>query len=310
MARLKGSRWQGDRTVDGTRQRKLFDTKAAAEAWEQGVEPVLRPRLEDVAEAVFQRRWANGNNVKSVRGHLSELFDFFAPGCDIATINTAAVERFKSYLLLERGNAGATVNRKLATLSSILDHARRLGYLDRMPELDYEDEGEGRTRFLTDREVAEFRAGGIFCEWRRVFDFLLATGCRYSEMANMVINEPAWETDPWTVTFKDTKNGKDRIVPLTVAARACLEPDNTLRQIPYDTFHRQWQLIKALSSMKDDPEVTPHVLRHTCASRLVKAGVPIYTVARWLGHRSVRTTERYAHLSVSDFNDAVAALER
>ena len=42
--------------------------------------------------------------------------------------------------------------------------------------------------------------------------------------------------------------------------------------------------------------VHPHMLRHTFASHAVMIGVPIRRVQRWLGHASVATTERYAHL--------------
>lgn len=49
---------------------------------------------------------------------------------------------------------------------------------------------------------------------------------------------------------------------------------------------------------------SPHVCRHTCASWLVQAGVPLYDVRRQLGHSSMAVTERYAHLA-PDVHDAV-----
>lgn len=55
------------------------------------------------------------------------------------------------------------------------------------------------------------------------------------------------------------------------------------------------------------PWARVHDLRHTYASRLVRAGVPIYTVRDLLGHQSVTTTERYSHLSGSA-HDAVRAV--
>ncbi len=42
---------------------------------------------------------------------------------------------------------------------------------------------------------------------------------------------------------------------------------------------------------------TFHVLRHTFASWLVMDNVPLYTVSKWLGHSSIKVTERYAHLA-------------
>jgi site-specific recombinase XerD len=53
----------------------------------------------------------------------------------------------------------------------------------------------------------------------------------------------------------------------------------------------------------------PHVLRHTYASRLVMAGVDLRTVQELLGHKDIKQTLRYAHLSPSHKRAAVEALE-
>lgn len=48
-----------------------------------------------------------------------------------------------------------------------------------------------------------------------------------------------------------------------------------------------------------------HTLRHTCATRLLRAGVPIHIVQRLLGHSTLATTERYSHPTDSDVADAL-----
>jgi site-specific recombinase XerD len=55
-------------------------------------------------------------------------------------------------------------------------------------------------------------------------------------------------------------------------------------------------------------DVSAHTLRHTCASRLVQAGVSLYEVRQLLGHSSITVTERYAHLAPSSLDRAVAVL--
>ena len=55
-------------------------------------------------------------------------------------------------------------------------------------------------------------------------------------------------------------------------------------------------------------DVTPHVLRHTFASRLAMAGVDLRTIQELGGWRSLKMVERYAHLSPSHKAEAVERL--
>jgi integrase/recombinase XerD len=52
--------------------------------------------------------------------------------------------------------------------------------------------------------------------------------------------------------------------------------------------------------------ITPHVLRHTCAMRLLRAGVDCSVIALWLGHESYETTQVYLHADLSVKERALA----
>lgn len=74
---------------------------------------------------------------------------------------------------------------------------------------------------------------------------------------------------------------------------------------PHNFTNRQWRQAVRLAKI---PGATPHALRHTYASRLVTAGVPIRRVQKLLGHASVTTTERYAHLADDGYAEVRSAL--
>ena len=56
----------------------------------------------------------------------------------------------------------------------------------------------------------------------------------------------------------------------------------------------------------DAKKVTPHVLRHTAAMRLLQAGVDTSVIALWLGHESVETTQIYLHADLAIKERALA----
>jgi integrase/recombinase XerD len=55
--------------------------------------------------------------------------------------------------------------------------------------------------------------------------------------------------------------------------------------------------------------VSPHSLRHTCATHLLRAGVDINTIRAWLGHVSLNTTNIYAEIDLEMKAKALASCE-
>ncbi|MGH9391188.1 MAG: tyrosine-type recombinase/integrase, partial [Vicinamibacteria bacterium] len=53
-------------------------------------------------------------------------------------------------------------------------------------------------------------------------------------------------------------------------------------------------------------KLTPHMLRHSCATHLLKGRADIRHIQRLLGHQSLQTTERYTRVEVSDLRKVIA----
>lgn len=222
--------------------------------------------------------------------------------------------------ILKQGKTAATVNRRMSLLKVVLRHCLQKGDLTGMPAFPESlQENNIKERYLTvDEEatilewlkaksMAEAYTPGAEPEWmymRALAIVLLDTGCRLTEALTIT------KTDGKVVHLKygTTKNNKARVIPLTPRASKSLELMLANRfhgKVDNDWVGHRWMLVRRECKVED---VNIHVLRHTCASRLLAAKVDLYTVSKWLGHSSVKITERYAHLQSGALEQAAAAL--
>ncbi len=85
--------------------------------------------------------------------------------------------------------------------------------------------------------------------------------------------------------------------------------DRVCFDIPKSELRHSWDRVRGGMMLTEDKAFTPHVCRHACTSRLVKAGGSLPVVRQWLGHSNIQTTMRYSHLFPKDLMNAAKALE-
>lgn len=234
---------------------------------------------------------------------------FYGAGKSAAAIDINEVDRFITSLTAI-GNSGGTINRKLAALSKMLKFAKQRGLIAEQPHIARQQESEGRLRWLTweedEKAIAALMLAGHI-DLAHLTGFLLDTGARVGEA--LALKPADYSTKPGgVVTFLVTKGGKPRSVPLTDRARMALAA-GPFSAIDYWRYRAAWDAArKRLGPTFGD--VVIHTLRHTCASRLVQGGMDLHRVMRWMGHKDIKTTLRYAHLAPKDLHEGAALLVR
>jgi len=135
----------------------------------------------------------------------------------------------------------------------------------------------------------------------------LFTGARYRELTLTRVRDVDIEMSQ--VTFTETKSGNDRDVPLNVEGARHFKKliknkkpaDFVFLRDNGDHWRKsqQFRLMRTASkAAKFDRPVNFHQFRHTYASALAKAGVPMRTIQELLGHSDMRiTVQHYAHLT-------------
>jgi integrase len=154
-------------------------------------------------------------------------------------------------------------------------------------------------------------------DFRALVAGALLTGCRYGELAAMTAQD--FNPDGGNVRVRKSKGGKPRYVWLTeegqkfFAALSAGKPSNSHVFVrdngrAWAKSEQQRPLQTACEAGRVDPPINFHGLRHTYASRLVMAGVPLKVVADQLGHADTRMVEKhYGHLAPSYVADTVRA---
>ena len=214
----------------------------------------------------------------------------------------------------------STANRVLTILKAALNYAYREG---RCPSDDawrtvraFREVDAARLRYLSDDEARRL-TNACLPDFRALVIGALLTGCRYGELASMIVRD--FNPDAGTLQVRRSKGGKPRHVVLAkegrdfVAALAAGHPGSArlfLRDDgkPWAKAEQQRPLSAACAAARIDPAVNFHSLRHSYASRLVMRGVPLSVVAAQLGHADTRMVEKhYGHLAPSYIAETVRA---
>jgi len=166
------------------------------------------------------------------------------------------------------------------------------------------------------REDAEVYATAEFFDYLEPMVLLsLNTGIRKGELFSLEWQDIDLDTKTMTLRACNTKASKGRTIPLNAEALEALQhwrnqTDSNQHVFsnngkPFTTVKKAWAAVLHDSGIKN---FRWHDMRHTFASDLVIAGIPLNTVRDLMGHSDIKMTLRYAHLSDNSRADAVAML--
>ena len=291
-------------------------TRLLAEASEDGKSLCRTTTIKDAVDRTYKIRWRDTKAERTSMINARLLVKYFGPNTKLTEISTNLVNAMVEDLKAQ-GLSNATVNRKLACLSVVLQVAEDCGYRTGKPVLTRRKEYRGRERFVSPDE--ELRMTQILEQWgkldhRDAVITLIDTGMRTGELFKIQAQDVDFHKGKYgVITIWRTKNDHPRAVPMTrrvselIKVRLKTKAHPTDRVFPFDQYWLRhiWDKMKRFMELHNDKQFVPHILRHTCASRLIQRGVPLMMVQKWLGHESIQSTMRYSHLAPNALFDLV-----
>lgn len=234
------------------------------------------------------------------------------------------IERFKA-AALEEGTAAKTINNRLTVLRRLYAVAKEWGRVAAVPTIRWLKTPEPEFDFFDAAESARLVEGADAGQWRCMVLVALRTGLRVGELialrwddVDLVTRRIVVRKNMSRGVIGTPKGGRSREVELSPAAVASLRelpsrfagalvfPGEDGRHLTRNACkHPLWRACRRAGLRR----VGWHVLRHSTASQLVMAGVPMRAVQELLGHRDIKQTMRYSHLSPDVRSNAVALLD-
>jgi len=283
-----------------------------------------RPQEDRTFREMMEKYLGEYSILKTPHGQLRDrsasvhLLGFFGDTL-LKAITPPLIVDYKS-MRRKKGVKPATIERELCIMKRAFNLAiREWEWVDRNPvaRVSKERFNNQIDRWLSAEE--EERLLGASPVWlREIIVFALNTGMRQGEILDL--RWPYVDLSRRTATVMRSKNGDRRTIPLNGQAMEALKARGKVRHIKSDYVFaskvgsrlEKRNLARAFYLAMDRAVVENfrfHDLRHTFATRLAQAGVDIYTIAKLLGHKDIRMTQRYAPHCTESLRGGVDVLE-
>jgi integrase len=251
---------------------------------------------------------------------LESFKTYFGGETSLAEITAARISEWKGQRLGTKSRQTgevlslASVNRPLSVLRALLRTARdEWDVLPDVPRIKLERGERARLRWITPEE-----AQGLLgeCQASRnkdladLVEFALFTGLRQAEMLGL--DWQRTDRSRGVILARETKNGKDREIPLNERADAVLlrrgprESGLVFGARSFDHFRTAWEHAVERAKIVD---FHFHDLRRTFASWAVQRGVTLPELKDLLGHSSLAMVLIYAHLGPQHLRSAISRLD-
>ena len=224
-----------------------------------------------------------------------------------------------------------TIARKVAAIRTFYKFLFRERYIDTNPAISLSAPKRPKSlpKFLTPDEVEKI-LNNVKIETpagfrnRVILELLWATGMRVSELSNLNFGDLNLEENEIRVFGKGAKErivlvsdrAKDYLNQYINTARKLIAPEYNTGEINDDTplfinntgYRLQNKTIRkvineTVEKIELPKKVTPHVFRHSFATKLIENGADLRVVQELLGHAGISNTQIYTHISMKHMKD-------
>ena len=270
--------------------------------------------LKDAYMQTVRECWSRAKSGGHSAAVAQRVLQYFNPSLLLTDITRTEIAEMEEHFRAQ-GNTNATINRKLSALSKMLNVAYEHGWLKGLPVIHQHKEGVGRIRYFSVEEERTFLT--LLKEWGKMdahdyLSVLLDTGMRPGEL--LALHKQDINFTQNLVHIWMNKTDHPRSLPMTRRVRDILFTRTVTQPKPFPFrekwLEHVWNRVRLIMGLEEDEQFVIYACRHTCATRLLQRGFSLPELQKWLGHKSLAMTMRYAHLSPTALLKGAALLEQ
>jgi integrase/recombinase XerD len=271
----------------------------------------LRQRM---LEELQRRNYATGT-VRLYLQHVAAFAQHFHRSPD--QLGAEEIRRYQLFLIQEKKLAWSSYNQIVCALRFFYAKTLKRAFL--LQDIPFPRQQQRLPLILSREEVARILTAPPHLKSRALLMTIYAAGLRRSEVARLRVSDI--DSARMTITVHQGKGQKDRVVMLSPVLL------DTLRQYWRHAKPKQWlfpgetpgQPISgndifmvfhnAVRRAGITKKLSPHSLRHCFATHLLESGTDLRTIQMLMGHRSLKTTARYLHVSQQQVRATASPLD-
>jgi site-specific recombinase XerD len=227
------------------------------------------------------------------------------------------IREYQLFLIHEKKLAWSTYNQIVCALRFFYIKVLKRSFM--LTDIPFTRKQQKLPSILSQQEVAQLLTTPTHLKTRALLMLIYSAGLRRSEAAHLLVSDV--DSERMTITIRQGKWQKDRIVMLSPVLLQILQqywryehpkvwlfPGATPGQ-PISGNDVYGVFKNALRRAGITKPVSPHSLRHGFATHMLEAGVDLRTIQALLGHRSLKTTSRYLHVSPQQLRATASPLD-
>lgn len=307
--------------------RKKFDNQEYNRRHDEYIRPVSTGMIEQLEifrdTEVPRSRTGRPKSKKTIQRYkaIPDRFIKWLNASGFKNYSDMSEERMLSFfdsLQVDAGSA-STITKYRQLLNNFFDWSIKKKYCNKSPmgEIVNPKREEKAPFFWTETQVKKI-IEEAYPPYKDIFSLLYLTGIRIGELSNMERGDYISEVGMIKIPVRDgSKRKREIVLPLNPKAREIIERQLKAHDQPWifvngeqgklrnSNFDSNLRYTLKRAKIHDGSN---HTFRHTFASHLVIMGVSLYIVKDLLGHKDIRETQIYAHLSKESLKGAVDKL--